>query len=95
MLNSFRLPYDLTSSLPTYYRIAGNFRWCKLSEEIFVVLSFASPSARRAIVWCTYAAYSKFRGSYFRGGRPIREKREILHQAKISRYTVFHISTYT
>ena len=66
------------------------------SEEIFVVLIFASPSARRAIVWCTYAAYSKFRGSYFRGGRSIREKREILHQAKreilhqakFSRYTV-------
>ena len=30
----------------------------------------------------------KFRGSYFRGSWPIREKREILHHAKISRYTV-------
>jgi hypothetical protein len=28
----------------------------------------------------------QFRGSYFRGARPIREKREILHHVKISRY---------
>ena len=45
------------------------------SEEIF-----ASPSARHAIVWCTYAADSKFRGPYFRGGEN--------SKAKISRYTV-------
>ena len=64
------------------------------SEEIFMVLIFASPSARRTIVWCTYAAYSKFRGSYFRGGRPIHEKREILHQAKISRLYGMQKSAY-
>ena len=29
-----------------------------------------------------------FVGFNFRGTRPIREKREILHRAKISRYTV-------
>ena len=29
----------------------------------------------------------RIRGSYFRGGLPIREKRKILHQAKISCYT--------
>ena len=53
-------------------------------EEIFVVLIFARSLHARHY----FAAYSKFRGSYFRGGPPIRENREILHHAKISRYTV-------
>ena len=39
-----------------------------------------------------FGAYSIFRGSYFRGGRPIREKCEILHHAKISRYTVYYMN---
>jgi hypothetical protein len=37
----------------------------------------------------------KFRGSYFRGTQPIREKhKEILHHAKISRYTVGAVVEY-
>ena len=65
-------------------------------KEIFMVLIFASQSAisaRRAvcIIFCYNAMMSLFRGSYFRGGRPIREKHKILHHAKISRYTVFNV----
>ena len=52
------------------------------SQEIFVVLIVARASA------IPYNAYLNFRGSYFRDGRPIREKCESLHHAKISRYTV-------
>jgi hypothetical protein len=35
-----------------------------------------------------FTAHLRFRGSYFRGTQPICEKREILHHAKISLYTV-------
>jgi hypothetical protein len=68
------------------------------SEENFVVLIFApSPHrdhthADRLHVWHhTFSPPINFRGSYFRGTQPIREKREILHHAKISLYTVYHI----
>ena len=58
------------------------------SEEIFVVFNFR---AREHHTVQRVYVYSNFRGSYFRGGRPIREKRESLHLAKISRYTVLYI----
>ena len=51
-------------------------------------LALARLHARMRIRACVNL---KFRGSYFRGSGPIREKREILHHAKISRYTVYVI----
>ena len=53
-------------------------------EEIFVVLNFAS-SLNRHHTTCVNV---KFRSSYFRDIRLIRENCEILHHAKIFRYTV-------
>jgi hypothetical protein len=61
------------------------------SEEIFV------PSQRRDhthvdqlhVRHHVFSTHLRFHGSYFHGTQPIREKREILHHAKISCYTVF------
>ena len=45
--------------------------------------------ARSHARMCIHARPSlNFRGSYIRSSGPIREKREILHHAKISHYTV-------
>jgi hypothetical protein len=70
------------------------------SEEIFVVFIFVPSHVETTPtpIICMYdvnvfIAHLSFRGSYFRGTRPIREKREILHHAKISRYTVVYSPT--
>ena len=53
-------------------------------EKIFVLLIFA-PSPHGDHTHIDRSAISRF---IFMGARPIRENREILHHAKISRYTV-------
>ena len=53
-------------------------------------LALARSHARMRIRACVNL---KFRGSYFHGSWPIREKSEILHHAKVSHYTVAPTST--
>jgi hypothetical protein len=86
--------------LKPIYCIAGNFRWCKISRNCMLALqknfnfcTFSTPRPHpcQSIECMTshvFSAHLRFHGSYFCGTQPIREKREILHHAKISHYMV-------
>ncbi len=58
------------------------------TEENFVVLNFALALWQDHTHQQSIISTRKICGSYFRGSQSIRENREILHHAKISRYMV-------
>ena len=63
--------------------------WCHIATDHIMTKIEIMILAGPKIHLQAHNVYNNFRGFYFRGSQPSRKNREILHHAKISRYTVY------